>query len=155
MREPPYSTNQIIKACFPTTIVAGGKLPSGVDELVKLTPDGPVIMYSRALSGPEQRFAIAHALAHVLFDDARARMRAGYAGDPVREARADMFAVELLAPVAELVPRIEVLPSENGDEHEIYLDSVDVIASVFGLPAAVIDARIRDLIVTHKIVSQL
>jgi Zn-dependent peptidase ImmA (M78 family) len=143
--EPAYSTRKIIGACFPDVMVTGGTLPDGVDEMVSRRPEGAVIVYSRAISGPAQRFAIAHALAHLLFDDDRARARPGCLGLPFVERRADCFARELLAPLVELAPYVGRWPSADPVEHELYLDMVDEIASHFVLPASVIQERIREL----------
>ncbi len=143
--EPAYSTRQIVESCFPGALVTGGKLPAGVDEIVSRRADGPVIIYARSLSGPEQRFAIAHALAHLLFDGDDAQARPGFAGLSESEARADRFAAELLAPLDELRPYVGRFPSTDAEEHEIYLDQVDEISSHFVLPAAVIDLQIRRL----------
>ena len=141
--EPAFSTRQIIEACFPDTLVTGGSLPPGIDEMVSRRADGPVIIYARSLPGPCQRFAIAHALAHLLFDNSSARVRPGCLGIPANEERADAFAAELLAPLDELAPYVGCGPSRDPEEHEIYLDQVDEIASHFALPAHVIDSRIR------------
>lgn len=145
-KEPAFSTRQIIEACFPTALVTGGKLPDGVHELVSRRDEGPVIVYSRALSGPQQRFAIAHALAHLIFDGDEASARPGCAGRADCEERADAFAAELLAPLEELRPYVGRWPSLDAEEHELYLDMVDEIASHFVLPAMVIDEQIRRLV---------
>ena len=144
--KPPFSTRQIIEACFPTALVTGGCLPAGVDELVSVYSDGPVILYKRSLSGPEQRLAIGHALAHLIFDDERVCMRPGRAGVLANEERADAFAAELFAPLESIAGRVRRLPSEDLEEHEIYLDHVDEIASTFAVPAYVIDLQIHRLI---------
>lgn len=144
--EPPFSTRKIVSACFPKALVTGGQLPALVHEIVTSYPDGPVIVYARSLSGPEQRFAIAHALAHLLFDDAGACMSPGRAGVSDSEARADAFAADLLAPLELLRRLVTRMPSTDSEEHEIYLDHVDEIASTFSVPAHVIDSQIRRLV---------
>lgn len=143
--KPAFSTRRIIDACFPDVLVTGAVLRAGVDELVTRREDGPVIVYARALSGPEQRFAIAHALAHLIFDDAAAAARPGCAGTAACEARADAFAAELLVPLEELIPFVARRPSTDPEDHEVYLDMVDEIASRFVVPAIVIEEQIRRL----------
>lgn len=143
--EPAFSTRQIVEACFPGTLVTGSALPPGIEEMVSRRREGPVIVYSRSLPGPSQRFAIAHALAHLLFDDERAAACAGRPGIRAHEERADAFAAELLAPLDEIEPYVGRYASEDFEEHELYLDQVDEIASHFVLPARVIDRRIREL----------
>ena len=148
--EPSFSTRKIIADCFPEILVTGRRLPCGVDEIVSVRDHGPVIVYSRSISGPEQRFAIAHALAHLLFGDVQGA-RVGAAGVAWREARADQFAAELLAPLVELEPYVCRWPSaDDPEEHEIYLDMVDEIASHFVVPSYVIDKQIRLMEPVHE-----
>lgn len=139
-----YSTGRIVEALFPDAVVTGRALPAGVQEVVSLTAEGPVIVYSRSLSPPAQRFVIAHALAHLIFDGGRpsAAARVGYTGDPVVEARADAFAAELLVPLERLAVLIDV-PPISGDD--FYLDQVDTLASRFNVPRGLIDKRIREV----------
>lgn len=144
--KPPFSTRKIIESSFPDALVTGGRLPAQLDELVTLFSDGPVILYARSLPGPEQRRAIAHALAHLIFDDARVCMRPGRPGVIANEERADAFADELLAPIELVRARADRAPSDDPEEHEIYLDRVDELASTFSVPASVIDLQIRKLI---------
>lgn len=153
LTKPPYSTSTIIEACFPDILVTGFRLPAGVDELVSVAREGPVILYSRSLPILDQRYAIAHALAHILFDDEDVCMRVGRAGVAANEQRADDFGAELLAPRAEIRAVLRMWPSKDAEDHEIYLDHVDQIASRFSVPSLVIDAQIRRLAVVDKIVS--
>jgi IrrE N-terminal-like domain len=146
--KPRYSTRQIIESCFPGTIVTGRTLPAvchesvSVDEAAFRSHRAPhVIVYQRALSGPEQRYAIAHAVAHIIFDG----KRGCDTHDAARELRCDRFADELLAPIEELNRFIKVWPSRDLQANETYLDQVDQIASHFVLPASVIDQRIQSL----------
>lgn len=148
--EPSYSTRQIIDVCFPGTVVTGRRLPPDVDELVRVdelafrTHRAPhVIYYNRDLPTADQRYAIAHALGHIVFDGARR----GCAEDPRRELRCDRFADELLVPLVELQPYVSLYPLRDftADEIETYLDQVDQIASHFHVPPRVIDRRIREL----------
>ena len=142
--EPAFSTRLIIDECFPDVLVTGSALEPGIDELVSSTPQGPIILYRRGLATPDQRFAIAHGLAHLIFDGNNGICRPGYVGDPERELRADRFAAELLVPLVELRPYVGRRPSTNRTEHELYLDMVDEIASHFHVPAWVVDQRIRE-----------
>lgn len=152
---PPFSTHRIIETALPEALVTGAQLPAGLDEVVSRRDGKPIIVYQRKLSAPEQRNAIAHGFAHVLFDDFQiGRMKPGCAGHPRIEARADLFAAELLAPLAS-VRRFARRRPATGEEHELYLDHVDEIASIFGMPADVIDLQIRRLDVTDKIASHL
>lgn len=146
--EPLFSTRKIIDACFPRLIVTGRELPAGIHEAVSRTADGEVLIYSRALPTAAKRFAIAHGLAHLLFDDSVSGCRVGYVGDPHVEARADSFAEELLVPLKMLREYVERQPpaNDNSTEREFYLDQVDEIASHFHVPSHVIDKRIREMI---------
>jgi Zn-dependent peptidase ImmA (M78 family) len=101
-------------------------------------------VYERRLPGPAQRFAIAHAICHLILDGERESARPGCIGDPEAEQRADWFAAELLVPRRELAEIASRRPSCDPEEHEIYLDHVDELASRFGVPSAVIDTRIRE-----------
>lgn len=143
--EPAFSTRQIIEACFPDAAVTGRHLPPGIEEMVTRTSEGPLIVYSRTLHPPRQRFVIAHAIAHLLFDGDRimAAARPGFVGCPEAEARADAFAAELLVPLAELASYVGVPPGTTDD---LYLDQVDEIASHFNVTTCLIDQRIRELL---------
>lgn len=152
--QPAFSTRQIIERCFPEVLVTGAHLPDGVDEVFARRESGPVILYKRSLSGPEQRFAIAHAIAHLLFDADGTGASVGCAGDPAREERADRFAMELLAPLAEIRPYVGRYPCDDPDEHELYLDQVDEIASHFVVPAWVIQTQIRQLMRFTEVVDK-
>lgn len=143
--DPAFSTRQIIERCFPHALVTGRNLPPGVDEVVSETPQGIVILYRRGLPTPSQRFVIAHALAHVIFDRVRGGCRPGSVGHASREKRADRFAAELLAPLNVLREYVGCWPSKDATESERYLDQVDEIASHFQVPAGLIDKRIREL----------
>lgn len=143
--EPAFSTRRIIDACFPHTLVTGRHLPPGVDEVVSETPDGAVILYKRGLPTPSQRFVIAHALAHLIFDRVRGGCRPGSVGHTSREDRADRFAAELLVPLSYLRQCVDCWPSADPVEHDHYLDQVDEIASYFQVPSGLIDKRIREL----------
>jgi Zn-dependent peptidase ImmA (M78 family) len=139
----PYSTSKIVSTCFPDALVTGYRLPPKVDEIVSSCSEGPTILYSRALPGCEQRYAIAHALAHLMFDKRRACMRVGVAGLPKHELRADFFGAEVIAPLSDIREMVSVGPSKDPEDHEIYLDQVDQIASHFNAPPRVIHAQIR------------
>lgn len=152
---PPFSTHRIIETAFPNALVTGGSLPPGIDEIVSVRSDGPVIIYSRALSGPSQRYAIGHALAHLLFDDETACARAGCVGVAENEKRCDLFSAELLAPVTSVRRFVRHRPvDDEGEDREIYLDHVDVVASIFAMPAAVIDSQIRRVVAVDKTVKR-
>lgn len=140
---PAFSTQQIVAACFPDAVVTGHELPPKIDEVVSRTPDGIVILYRRGMSTAEQRVAIAHAIGHLLFDGPEAAARPGHLGIVECEARADDLAAELLVPLAELQHHVSVMPGAGTEA--LYLDQVDLIASFFHVPAALIDRRIRQL----------
>lgn len=133
LNAPPFSTSQLIERCFPDTFVTGGTLPPGIESIGSRRADGPVIVYSRALSIPEQRFAVAHVLARVSAN--------------LDEAAADAFAAELLAPLAELGPLLTRRPSTDDDEddRELYRDQLDEIAARFVVTTDVIESQIRRL----------
>lgn len=141
--EPYFSTQQIIESCFPDALVTGHALPANVDEAVSRTPDGIVILYRRGMSTGEQRFAIAHALGHLIFDGDDAACRPGCVGIAESEERADGFAAELLVPLDDLREHVTWLPGQC--DEAIYLDQVDLIASLFHVPSTVVDKRIREL----------
>lgn len=150
--EPAFSTRQIVDACFPGTTVTGRVMPKDVHELV-LVDEGAfrshraphVIIYSRTLSTAEQRYGIAHALAHIIFDGAN-----GSCWDPhdERERRCNYFADELLVPLRRLREYVSLWP--NAEDRDAYLDQVDQISSHFHVPQTVIDRRIRQLRRTVK-----
>jgi Zn-dependent peptidase ImmA (M78 family) len=141
--EPAFSTMQIVEACFPNTLVTGRALRDPADELVTRQSDGRhVIVYNRALTPPEQRYAICHALGHIIFDGASSCC----GNDVERERRCDQFADELLVPLDELAPYVSCVPVDaDCEERDLYLDMVDLIASHFGVLASVVDRRIRQL----------
>lgn len=144
------STTAIIDTCFPGTRVVGRRLPRGVHDVVVIDDQvwrshrAPhVIVYRRDVPTAEQRYAIAHALGHVIFDGT-----GGHCGrhfDRDRERRCDRFADELLVPLTHLGRLVTAWPSSDRDAHEVYLDLVDRLASRFAVDAAVIDKRIREL----------
>jgi Zn-dependent peptidase ImmA (M78 family) len=138
---PAFSTKTLVSVACPSALVTGDELPVGVDEAVSRVDEGFVILYRRGLSGPEQRMAIAHGLAHILFDEGRTRC-----SDALRERRADRFSEELLVPLDELTKVLEVLPSKIAKEQRLYLDHVDQLASFFNVPSLVIRSRIRTLV---------
>jgi Zn-dependent peptidase ImmA (M78 family) len=147
--EPAYSTRQIIDVCFPGTIVTGRMMPREVNELVVVDQDAfrshrapHVIFYSRKLPTANQRHAIAHALAHIIFDGANGSC---WRANDERELRCDAFADELLVPLLSLREYVCVWPGHRGAERERYLDQVDQISSHFHVPQRVIDRRIRQL----------
>lgn len=143
--EPAFSTRKIVDVCFPGALVTGRILPPGIDEVVSNTRSGIVILYSRTLPTPSQRFVIAHALAHLIFDRVTGGCRVGSVGSKAREDRADAFAAELLLPLSYLGDYVGRWPSENEAEQHKYLDQVDEIASHFQVPAGLVDKRIREL----------
>jgi Zn-dependent peptidase ImmA (M78 family) len=144
---PAFSTSQIIAMAFPEVLVTGYDLPTGIDEAVSRMSRGPVLLYRRGISTAEQRIAIAHGLAHLIFDD-DAPCERGRAGTPMRERRADAFAAELLVPLDELAKVLRVMPSKDRDEQQLYLDHVDYLASMFKVPAVIIRKRIRELVMS-------
>ncbi len=81
-----------------------------------------VILYNRRMSTDAQRVAIAHAVAHIIFDGPTGSC---WAADDARELRCDRFAEELLVPLSYLREHVSVWPSANTAAQEIYLDQVD------------------------------
>lgn len=137
---PPYSLSAILEVVSAAAVITGCELPDGVEEVVAVTEDGPLILYRRELSTEDRRFALAHAIAHLVYDlDGSA-----YVVDDDRERRADEFALELLAPSDEMERKLVYLP-EDGEDRSIYMDQVDLIAAHFHVPAPQIDKRIREL----------
>lgn len=148
--EPKFSTRQIIDACYPGTIVTGRRLRYGLEEVVKVdrkafrTHRAPhIIVYNRDLPTDQQRYAIAHALGHVIFDGGE--RIACDKSEELREERCDRFADELLVPLDELKPYVCAWPSKEPERHETYLDMCDEIASHFHVPRSVIERRIAEL----------
>jgi Zn-dependent peptidase ImmA (M78 family) len=124
-------------------VVTGRRLPSGVQEVVTTTRRGPIIVYSRELSPSAQRFVIAHAIAHLLFDAGRPAPPAS--ASPVTQRRRrerTRSPPELLVPIDRLAALIDVRPASGDD---FYLDQVDSMASHFNVPRGVIDKRIREV----------
>lgn len=142
--EPPFSVPAILGEAFPDAVVTGRDLPEGIEELVTVTDDGVLVIYRRDLSTAERRFAVAHAIGHLLYDVEHGELVRGAVMDPEREDRADAFARELLAPDRLLISRLIFWP-DSGEDAEIYADQVDRIASHFHVPSVVIDQRIREL----------
>ncbi len=124
---------------------------SATHELAAMTSNGPLILYRRGLSTPEQRIAIMHALAHHMFDGAMAACRPSLK-DAESERRCDAFALEMLLPVRDLLAYMTRRPSEDPVHQEIYLDGVDGIASRFAVPSSCVDQRIREVVALDKFV---
>lgn len=140
--EPPFNAYTIVEAIWPSAVITGRDLEDGVDEVLAVTSEGPLIIYNRKLSTAESRISIGHAIAHLVLDGDH--LVGGVVIDPEREERAERFARELLVPPSVLRSYIEVWPSSAGDP-QIYLDQVDRIASIFHVPPPVIDEQIREL----------
>lgn len=140
---PPFNCQKMVDARWPTAIVTGRDLPLGVDEVVTVTCDGVLIIYARSLSTAERRFAIAHAIAHLLYDLGECIL-GGVVMDAAREARAEEFARELLVPDHVLMRHVSLWTSTS-DDPEAYFDQVDQIAALFHVPTSVIDQRIQEL----------
>lgn len=135
----------MIEACFPGCVVTGRDLPEGIDELVSRTEAGPVIVYRRGLPTCEQRFVIAHAIGHLVFD-VDGGCRVGSVGDADREARADRFAAELLVPLEQLLRMATMNDPEDSVDDDLWQDMIDELAADFGVPRWVIDKRLRSLL---------
>lgn len=146
---PAFSTKRIVDAAFPGAKVTGRSLPQGVDEVVTRTENGVLIIYQRSLSTTQRRFAIAHAVSHLMFDHVHGGARIGQAGHADREQRADAFAAELLVPLSVLATLVRVAPSSDPEDYA-YLDHVDEIASRFQVCSAVAGRRIRELHATRN-----
>lgn len=140
----PFALPAIFGAAWPAGVVTGRVLPAGIEEIVTVTRDGPLIIYRRELPSPERRFAIAHAFSHLLWD-LGGRAKGAGRFDRRCEQRADAFALELLAPDRLLWPLIVFWPHDGGDDSDIYADQVDRIATHFHVPTSAIDRRIREL----------
>ena len=140
------STSKIMRTCFPHVHVTGRVLPAGVHEAVSNTPTGIILVYARGLPSPDQRFAIAHGMAHLLFDTEESACLPGRTGVVDVEARADRFAEELLVPLGELAKHARLRPSTDPDQQEFFLDHVDEISSRFHVPSRVIERRLHELI---------
>ena len=108
-KTPAFSTNAILSTIFPEVLVTGFEFPSAVNEATLRAHGGPVILYRRGMSAPEQRVAIAHGLAHLIFDGDE-RCRRPHRSSSWRERRADAFAAELLVPFDELAQLLRFLP---------------------------------------------
>jgi Zn-dependent peptidase ImmA (M78 family) len=144
---PPFSTKDIIAACFPNVFVTGAVLRRGLYGYARHTLNGPIIVYSRRLPILDQRMTIAHEVGHLYYHDLEHGpvLRSGQVFDQALEDRAEAFARELLAPVAVVAKYRRRFPSDDEDEQEIYLDHVDELASRFMVPSSVIDLQIKHL----------
>lgn len=142
---PSISTAKIMRTCFPHVHVTGRVLPAGIHEAVSRTSSGDVLIYARGLSSAEKRFAIAHGMAHLLFDGEESACLPGRSGVASVEDRADRFAEELLVPLHELAKYARLTPSNDPDRQEFFLDHVDEISSRFHVPSAVMERRMRKL----------
>ena len=145
---PAFSVAAILRTSYPDAIVTGYEFPPGIDEAVSRTPEGIVILYRRSLSNGDRRFAIAHAIGHLVLDADRAQPdRYGRAGSVADEVRADAFASELLVPLDVLAGHLLIgLRPDDPSQRQIYLDHCDELAHLFQVEAHVIDERIRQLI---------
>jgi len=140
---PPFNVYRIIEARWPDAVITGRDLPDGIEEILCLAKDRILIVYARSLSTADRRFAIAHAIGHLVFDADECRHCGRVVVDPAREIRADDFARELLVPDRALLNRVVMWPPEDDGDHDFYLDQVDMIASGFHVPPHLIDQRIR------------
>ncbi len=147
LSEPAYSTRKIIDACFPGTVVTGRELPDGVHDVVRIDEAAfrshrapHVIVYRRGISSAEQRHAIAHALAHIIFDGADELGCATYSAD--REQRCDNFADEMLVPADRLEADVSSWISLDPGR-EALLDRLDQLASRFNAPVGCIKRQLR------------
>lgn len=147
--KPAYSTKRVLDIWFPSAIVIGHDLPPSIDEAVSRTSDHIVILYRRDLSLCDRRFAIGHAIGHLMFDAVSdVPMHRGRGGDPACEERADAFAAELLVPLGDLerYAWIGLEPDGATEMRNAYLDHVDQLASIFTANSSLIDQRLRQLI---------
>lgn len=120
--------------------VALTPLPGGADALAWQTAHGRLVLANATSLFTRQRFALAHALGHVLAGDATeplldqhlapGRQRAAL------EQRADAFAAAFLMPAAEL-PAVAATPVTDGVFAEL--------VGVFGVSAGAMAARLRGL----------
>jgi Zn-dependent peptidase ImmA (M78 family) len=147
------SLRKMILANRPDIVVTGETLPTGVLESVLLAPDRPpVIMYNRRYNQPAQRVAVAHGVAHVLFDVERAVTYAcGRAYEDERvdiiERRADLFAGELLCPLEDLDEAFagaDLFPRSPGPRRK-FDDYCDHVASQKRVPVGFLRWRLYDL----------
>lgn len=144
---PAFSLQKILNTCYPDAIVTGHEFPDGIDEAVARTPEGIVILYRRSLSNGAQRFAVAHAIGHLMFDADAEPDEHGRAGSPDAELRADDFAAELLVPLDVLARHLLIgLRPDAPDQRQIYLDHCDQLAHFFQVESSLIDQRIRQLV---------
>jgi len=139
--EPPFSVEKLLDSASPGAVVVAHDLPEGVDEVVAVMPEGAVIVHRCGLVAFALRFAIAHAIAHILLDVDEGHLRPGPIIDDERETRADDLALEILAPDRLLRPRVVFWPSPDAD----YAEQLELIALHFGVPSEAIDQRIRQL----------
>jgi hypothetical protein len=149
----PYSGRAIIERCFPHVLVTGGELPRGVAEVVETRGGKATIWYNRRMNTAAHRVAVAHGLAHLIFDAPSGRLECGAssssAGAP--ERRADLFAGELLTPFADLDRHFEgeIFPRDPVDRR-VFDDEVDHAASKFKVPAGFLRWRLYDLLHLRK-----
>lgn len=108
-----------------------------------MDPTGPVIFYQRSLPSSQQRLAIAHAFAHLLFDVEGDKVaNEDNCGDSAVELRADEFAAELLAPARLVVQSFPEHLLERPDDDDAVLDVIDGISSKFNVPRWVVRAQL-------------
>lgn len=142
---PSFSTSAIIGASFPSVLVTGHELPLGVDELVSIGKT-TTIFYRRGLQPSFQRLAIAHAIAHLIFDapSNSSGPSEQAPGCPFSELRADEFACELLAPSALLLSEFPEHLLARDENDRSYLDALDSMASLFQVPRWVVRAQMTN-----------
>lgn len=136
--QPPYNATRVIDVCFPAVRVMGASLPSTVDELTTWVKGDPVILYRQDMPLDEHGLAVARGLARVVLEDVPSSSSPSIAFDRCREARADAFALALLCPLDDVERRLPDRP--------IGPDTVVALASLFGVPARALMARVRRLL---------
>jgi len=156
LTKPPYSARTLIERCFPALVVTGESLPRGVFEATTIHDGKRIIVYNRRINTAAQRVAIAHGLAHLLFDLVDKRGRLECHGVEAREAaggnhdaverRADLFAGELLVPFDDLDAHFEGdLFPRSPAARRVFDDDVDHVASTFKVPPGFVRWRLFDL----------
>jgi hypothetical protein len=148
--EPPFSTRAILDVCFPEVLVMGRTLPDGVDEMVFSLEEGAGIVYKRGLSTPEHRVAIAHGVAHVIWDLGKVQERMCRRHSPVvrieiAEERAELFMAELLVPLEYLDGYVRYTEPASEEDVDAHLDMIDELASHFQVPVPLLADRVSDL----------
>jgi Zn-dependent peptidase ImmA (M78 family) len=151
---PPFSLSRLIEALYPDVGVVGTTMKEHASvEIYPQPVNGrrALILYNEDDVAGVQRFSIAHELAHVIFDGAKATVCDRRS---VPERRANFFAGELLVPLWVLDQHVhfEIYPDSDDDAAvSRFKQGCQRLASRFNVSLACMKRRVYDLHAFRKI----